>query len=294
MPMADKKKSQYLTKFDKKLVQVTPEDVDAAVEAANELRAAGEIEGVNIFGFVDVPLSALAKLAPMSRIHLQRCQDVDLEPLYGQAQLDSLVIGGDPVRVDLARFASLRHLSAFWHPKSAGLAALRKVRKVSLWKTGDRFRDIASLELSPTVSELSLTQSRLSSLAGIEQLPKLEELQLAYLRAPMDLSAVAQAGKLRVLYLGNIPKPLYLEAIGKCARLEILNVQSCGEFDTLHWMKGLEALDTFVFLGTRVKDCDFSVLTKLPILSHFGVDYRREFKPALKELKALLKAKIHA
>jgi hypothetical protein len=288
------RQDSFLTSFDPKLVEVTPKNVDAAIEAANELRAAGEIEGVNIHGFVDIPLDSLAKLAPMKRIHLQRCLKVELEPLYGQSQLESLVITPDPLRVDLARFASLSHLSAFWHPKSTGLEALGKLAKLSLHKTGDRFRDIASFELSQTVRDLSLTQSRLTSLAGIERLPALEELALGHLRAPVDLSAVSRAQKLLVLYLTNIPKPVHLEAIGNCASLKNVNVQNCGTFETLKWLKNLGALETFVFLGTRVKDCDFHVLTSLPKLRQVGVDYRREFKPPLEELKAMLKAEIHA
>src|SRR5688572_15250619 len=114
--------------FDQRLVEIRPGNVAAAVREANKLRAVGKIDGVNILKFVSTSIEALAKLAPMQRIRLQLCEDIDVSPLYeSQRNIEKLTITSAPVAVDLANFPKLRGFSGLWHRKSSGLDAPRRL-----------------------------------------------------------------------------------------------------------------------------------------------------------------------
>jgi hypothetical protein len=56
-------------------------------------------------------------------------------------------------------------------------------------------------------------------------------------------------------------------------------------------VKGLKKLDSFVILETKVADGDFSAILKLPSLTVFSADHRREYRPSIEELEAIVDAR---
>ena len=125
-----------LTTFDNRLMQVVPENAEAAVDIVNKALKAGKIDGVNIFGFKSQSVEFLARLRPMQRVNFQICRDIDTSPLHGQKGLRRLVCASEPVEVDVSHFPQLRNFSGFWHRRSTGLDALKHLEKVSLWPAG--------------------------------------------------------------------------------------------------------------------------------------------------------------
>ena len=290
--MAKANTSVRLAPFDARLVEIRPENAVAAVREANKLRAEGKVDGVNVFEFIGESLAALAELAPMDRIQLQSCEKIDVAPLYeGQRGLTKLTISSTPVAVELDRFDKLRELRGFWHPKSTGLGSLRHLEKLALWKLDDRFPDVASMGLSTKLKVLWLTQSKVRSLAGIAKLKLLVELQLAHLAGDVDFSELAKVPKLARIKLESVPRHRKLDALGKCSALKDIHLEKCGSVESIHWIRALKNLESFVIVGTRVMDGDFSAVPTLRALTTFSADHRREYRPSIQELEAIVDAR---
>lgn len=290
--MANPSTSVRLAPFDSRLVEIRPDNIDAAIRMANSLRAEKKIDGVNLLGFKSTSLQPLTALSRMERLQLQSCVQVDIGPLYDtQAGLAGLTVTSDPVEIDFSRFSELREFSGIWHRKSAGLDKLKKLVSLALWKLDDRFSDIESLGLSSKLRELWFTQSKIRSLHGVAKLKQLEALELAYLRGPVDLSEIAKAPKLKKVKLESVPQHLHLAALGKCKSLIDIHVEKAGSVETIGWVKGLKKLDSFVILETKVADGDFSAILKLPSLTVFSADHRREYRPSIEELEAIVDAR---
>ena len=280
-----------LTTFDKRLMQIVPANAQAAVEAVNKSLKAGKIDGVNLFGFNSQSVEFLAQLLPMTRARFQCCTNIDTSPLHGQKNLRSLVCASDAVELDVAHFPKLRTLSGFWHKRSRGLETLKHVEHLGLWQLDQRYPDIASLGLGRSVRELKITQSRIRSTAGVELLPKLKRLELNYLREKLDLAPIGKSKSIQELEIESVRNYINLPAVAGCRKLNYIQIEKGAPIDSIRWLSKMPQLTGFLATQTQVKDGDFSVIAKLKKLIYFNADNKREYRPPIDEVEALVEAR---
>jgi hypothetical protein len=286
-----KKPAVKLTTFDKRLMQIVPDNARHAVDIVNKALKAGLIDGVNVFEFRSQSVEFLAHLLPMQRVNFQICRDIDTSPLHGQKSLRRLVSSSEAVELDVSHFPRLQSFSGFWHRRSKGLDTLKHLEKASLWQLDQRYPDIASLGFSRTLRQLTITQSRIRSTAGVEQLPKLERLELNYLREKVDLAPIGKSKSIRELEIESVRNYINLPAVSGCPKLNYIQIEKGAPIASIKWLKKMPQLTGFLATQTQVKDRDFSVIANLKKLIYFAADNKREYRPAIDELEALVEAR---
>ena len=286
-----KKPAVHLTTFDKRLMQIVPENAERAIEVVNKALKAGRIDGVNVFGFKSQSVEFLARLHPMQRVNFQICTDIDTSPLHGQKGLSSLTCASEAVELDVSHFPRLKSVGGFWHKRSTGLDTLKHVETVALWQLDQRYPDIASLGLSRTVRELKITQSKIRSTAGVERLPKLESLELNYLREKVDLAPIGKSRSLKRLEIESVRNFINLPAVAGCRKLDYIQIEKGAPIASIKWLRKMPQLEGFLATQTAIKDGDFSVFAELKKLIYFDVDEKRECRPPIAEVEAMVEAR---
>ncbi len=126
----------------------------------------------------------------------------------------------------------------------------------------DSIKTIEDLDL-PELMKLSLIQCGIATLAGIENCPKLQWLDLSYMRNLSDISSLsALAPTLRLLGFENCPKITDFSVISELKQLEYLELKGKNELPNLDFIKELPNLK-LVNLTMNVLDGNLEYLKNM-------------------------------
>jgi hypothetical protein len=236
---------------------------------------------------------AVGALAPgLAELAINRGGLVDAGEIAGLSGLRSLELDlypGDSVE-PIGQLTGLVRLSV-GGPRVTGwrsLAACELLEEALLnGLTGANLRPFAGWS---RMRRLTITRRGLRSLAGIEQLGALEELDLRLLGVE-DLAPLAALPRLRSLRLIGLKAAHDLSALGGLRMLERLEVSRAGteesdivHIDSVRPLAGLGRLTEVVLFGTVIDDGDLTPLATLPGLRRLGL-YRVD-GPVVEELRA--------
>jgi hypothetical protein len=132
-------------------------------------------------------------------------------------------------------------------------------------KSDDKKASIKTIEDFdlPELTKLSIIQCGITSLKGIENCPKLQWLDLSYMRNLSDISGLATlAPTLRMLAFENCPKLTDFSVISELKELEYLELKGKNELPNINFIKALPKLK-FLILTMNVLDGDMSCLQRL-------------------------------
>ncbi|MEA2495924.1 MAG: hypothetical protein QOJ29_3835 [Thermoleophilaceae bacterium] len=210
----------------------------------------------------------------------------DVSPVERLSSLESLSI--EPSRhaqLDLSRLPRLRDLFAFARLVEESLADARNLERLALYQS--RAETVAAIALPNTLRELELTDSsRLTTLAGVERLDRLERLKVALAPQLREVRSVAAlAGTLSILELETCRKLSSLAGVESLAKLRHLEFGDCGAIPTLAPLRPLHELQgVYAWGDTRIEDGDLSPLAELPRLAELRMRDRGEYRPHVRDL----------
>ena len=119
-------------------------------------------------------------------------------------------------------------------------------------------RDISEAFSSSILDTLSIFQSRITSLEGIQKSQKMQCLYLYYNRFLQDISALAKVKKtLRALRIESCPKINDFSMLSELENLELLELSGSNELPSLSFLKEMKKLKTLIF-NVNVKDGDLT------------------------------------
>lgn len=199
-------------------------------------------------------ISALTLVSPASG-------DFELEPVRSLRSLRSLTVSA-PLLLPLDEFINLEIVRGVWHSKLTFKGCTR-LRVLDISKYNPKSKDLTSLAELPLLRELSLAQSPIVSVNGINRFPALERLDLAYAPKLRDLSGVELLPFLEELHCRNCPKLEHLSRSGILTRLRSLWLNGCASLPSLEFLNGMAGLNEFRFVNTNVLDGDLSPLLRL-------------------------------
>jgi hypothetical protein len=236
-----------------------------------------------ILGYRLRTLAPLLERATVRGLYLNEFGEFPLEELYACVELEALVIDGTRGVFDLARVPTLASLSCAWFEGLKIPDDHPGLRSFHLFEYRPKSFDLSGLFSSKGLRVLSVINSSLRSVEGIERFPAVEELRLSYLRGLRSLAPVARLRALRVLHVQNCRKALDAEALSGHACLENLRLVSGPDIASLGFLDSLPTLKRFVFMGSAVTDGDMRPLLRLegawfdgkPWYSHKEIDVRR-------------------
>ncbi|WP_139346547.1 leucine-rich repeat domain-containing protein [Sinomonas mesophila] len=238
-------------------------------------------------GFNEPSLEFLRGL-PIRELQIIDRRLTTLEPIYSLAPtLESLHVTTHPdLKIRLTELPRLHSLGAFWAQVKDTIGQIAGLEHLFLLTyTPD--------DLEPLSSHVALETLRmkdrpkLSSLAGLSQFPKLDQLGIYLASRLKDISALRSRSAIRELELESCKKLKKIDDLAECVGLRRLNLADCGDIESLGPLRGLTQLEElYLYESTKILDQDLSPIAGLPRLRILRMMNRRGYNPSVHELQA--------
>lgn len=188
----------------------------------------------------------------------------DISGIYSLKNLKGLGITSINLDIDLAHLNTLESLTLSWNKKFKNINQLSNLKGIYIWSYNPKNKNLEEFKELKNLESLLLAQCRIESLQGIQHLNKLSSLEIAYLRTLKSLKGIEGLySSLKFLKIEACKNIQDFSTIQTLSKLEILSLPRCGEVPSINFIRRLENLEAFSFLGTNVLDGDISPCTKL-------------------------------
>lgn len=176
----------------------------------------------------------------------------DYSPLYRMPQIKSLscsTIYGlrdeFSTSIDFAQINGLECVSAA-NGRQQNFNTVKTLKSLSL--SGYKRQDLSDAFDSSILDTLTVIQSKIKSLDGIQKSQKMQCLYLYYNRSLRDIGPLLHVKQtLRALRIENCPKIEDFSVLGQLENLELLELYGSNELPSLGFFKTMKKLKTFVF-----------------------------------------------
>ena len=131
------------------------------------------------------------------------------------------------------------------------------------------------------LKELVLTQLNIKSLKGIEELKKLENIQINYCNKLIDISHIAFCLNLKKVELDACKKIENIESLSSLTQVQGLRIINCGSISSLKFIREMTSLKSLSFGNTNIIDGD---LTECLRLDYVGTFDKKHYNIKVKDL----------
>jgi len=188
----------------------------------------------------------------------------DISGIYSLKNLKGLGISSANIEINLGNLSTLETLTLSWNKKFKNIHQLSNLKGLYIWSYNPKSKDLEEFKNLKSLECLHLTQCRIESLQGIEYIKTLNSLDIAYLRTLKSLKGIEGLySSLKFLKIEACKNIQDFSTIQTLSKLEMLSLPRCGEVPSINFIRRLENLEAFSFLGTNVLDGDISPCTKL-------------------------------
>lgn len=208
----------------------------------------------------------------------------DISGLYFIKNLVDLSLVGRGFELDLSRFPDLSGLSFDWHEGIKNLESSTGLKRLIIGSFNPKTRDFSALPSLRHLEDLEIIRSTVESLHGIERLPALTRLSLAYCPKLTEASE-ASSLPLNTLELESCKNIADLSFIERLTNLRLLRISKCGTIDSIKFINNLDELRSFSFVGTTIEDGD---LTPCLRLAHVGFSDKKHYSHTYQEVQRIL------
>jgi hypothetical protein len=256
------------------LVCVNPLNQAGALKAfADDTRS---YSGLHVAGIRD--LSFLADFPNLRYLEIVDQKGFNTRYLDGLSNLRGLRIEAPGAGIDFSCFPELEVFVGDWHAGNFNVHRCQELRQLRAWQFKPKSKDLTDLAHTTRLEWLALTQTDITSLAGLESLEDLRYFETAYASKLESLDVFAKGGvRLRELSISKARKISSYEPIASLQRLRRLRLSDCAPMANLKWTHGLDYLDFFSFVETNVEDGDLSPLLLLPKLRYVGTMDKKHY-----------------
>jgi hypothetical protein len=248
------------------VLPVTKGNRNQALADFKRLYDDGQCQGLRVSGIAD--LGFLEEFPDLLYLEIVEQKNVNTRPLDFLRNLRGLRLDSPGAGIDFARFEELEVFQGDWHSDNRNLDRARELRRIEAWQFKPRSGDLRDLANIPRLEILQLTQTNITSLAGVETLQDLRYLDVAYASKLESLAALTSTPPLEIreLHLSNAKKISGYKHIASLKHLRRLQLSTCAPMPDLRWTEEMDRLDMFSFVETNVQDGDLSPLLSLPAL----------------------------
>ena len=246
----------------------------------------GKYSGLRISGISD--LSFLEEFPGLLYLEVVDQKQIDTRPLSCLNNLRGLRLESPATEIDFGWFPELEVFVGDWHIDNCNLHLNRELRQLRIWQYKPRSADLSDLSRFTRLETLHLTQTSISTLAGIESLKDLRYVNIAYAPKLQSLETLTAESGIRELSLQNVKQIEAYAPIAAIPYLRRLKISSCAEMPDLKWTRSMKHLDFISFVETNVADGDLSPLLELPLLEYVGTMDKRRYNYKMNALNELL------
>ncbi len=261
------------------LVCVNPQNKNLALKAFADNKNCLSVNcfsGLHVSGIAD--LRFLSDLPDMRYLEIVDQKRVNTRYLDGLGNLRGLHLETPGAGIDFSCFPELEVYVGDWHADNTNVHRCQELRQLRIWQFKPKSLDLSELANITRLEWLTLTQTSITSLAGLETLEDLRYFEIAYASKleSLDAFAIGQM-ELRELEIKNAKKISSYEPLAALRRLRRLKLSACAPIPNLDWTNGLNQLDFLSFVETNVEDGDLSPLLRLPKLRYVGTMDKKHY-----------------
>ncbi|MED4402307.1 hypothetical protein ABET41_12880 [Metabacillus fastidiosus] len=232
--------------------------INESVKYINEFN----VKNVDVDDFNWDDLNFLKECLSIEKLSILNHFIKDLSGIYGLIKLRVLSINEATTKAEF-RIDELKNLEELYGelPKNTfGINKLKRLQKVELWGYKPKTRNLNEFKNLKSLNVISLAQSRLDTLDGIEKIVNLKSLGLYYLRTLKDITALQDVkAPITELFFENCKSIVDFSPIQNLKELEKLKISSSGDIPSLSFVSTLNKLKSLVFSGTNVLDENLTV-----------------------------------
>lgn len=287
----DESKIVGVTDWNKRLVQVTPENLEAALFCLAQWTKEGKVDGPCLRGFKGEDLKFLNEFSEIKSLEIMDCASVRLPSLEKFSKLTSLGLG-DTDRKEVLSLQNLECLESVygnWGKGIVGLGGLMKLRFVKF--LGCTVSSLADLRLPGSVEELRLVRGSFSTLSGWALLQKLTRLWLCDLSQLGSIGDIGSAIELDFVEIEGLKKVDSFAGLGSCRKIRNLSFIGNGSIETIGWITNLTRLESLGIYRTEIRDGDLEPVLSLPKLKSFGCDRKKNYRPSAKIVEESIRSR---
>ena len=194
--------------------------------------------------------------------------------------------------IEFSRIPTLGHLETNWTPLiDEGLFTCKSLVRLSLQGYKPKSHDLSRVKELRNLESLAIIQSPITSATGVEAIPGLKELCLAYCPKLVDLRPfVEMSNTLEQLELDHCKRISDLADLKVLTHLRKLMLSDCGSVASLSFINGMPHMEFLSFVGTTVVDGDMSPLFGL---KYAGFLKKRHYSHTPEEVDRIIKEQTH-
>lgn len=239
--------------------------------------------GINFYwGFRIESLNFLRLCPGIEKIYIAG-DNYELDVLNYLKRLSYLSTTSDVNNVDFANFRSLTECCISWSKKVQNLDQCVELTHIKIYKY-NLSGDLKMLPVFKKLRTLELVSSPINSLEGIEKYTLLENFGGYHLSRLISIAAIATLTELDTVILENCKKIEGFDALAANRKLTKIILTNCGKIPSIKFIKELETLSFFTFMGSDVLDGDMRPCIGL---KYFAFNNRRHYSHTESEIRAL-------
>lgn len=242
-------------------------------------------------GFREANLEFLQEWTHVQKLSLLNLEGADLSGLRRLPHLTWLLADGCDGRLDFTWIPNLRELYLSWTPITdlGSLPGTVEVLHLSGFKPADG--GVESLPDLPRLRELSVVNSKIQKLDGIERFKELVKLELALNPRLNFLCALSRSGhsKLEFLDICSCKKIADYATLQGLAALRVLRINAAGVIESLRFTVKLPRLEELRFVETTVTDGDMTPCLRLKRVAFTS---KKHYTHSVKQVKTLIGDKL--
>lgn len=283
MPINETDGFKYFESKEEKLLAIDSTRIDACMEYFK----AGDFAGIWInsaVGYKDDNVDFLARYPETRRVEIvARLQSIS--GLMALRKLQHLQISDFDRPIDFSAFPNLEVLRCEWAKTHHNVGSCRDLRVLHIRKYAPESMNLQELSTLCELRELELVQSKLASLKGIDQMGRLQDLQLSYMPRLEDIDDLASLeNTLKVAFFDHCRKIRNHAVLGKLACLKTLVFVDCGKLPSIGFIRSIPTLKNFRILRTDIADGDMSPCIGI---KHVDFDNKKHFSHTVDGIRRL-------
>lgn len=230
-----------------------------------------------VLGFCDSDISFVSGFKNVKNIHILATVQTGFEVLTSLPALESLSISPPPhAAIDFPNIPSLKHCSIQWWYGANSLLECNTLE--SLYISHSKEKDLKFLEKLSRLKTLTVSQSTIHSLVGLEKLTLLTKLELFHLRTLSTFDQLSGCSNLEELNIQMCSKFSDVSVLSKLAQLKKLTIDIRANILSIEPLISLPHLENVNLGGsTIVDDGDLECLLKFPSLKFANFRNRKHY-----------------
>lgn len=248
---------------------------DDSIDTYIEFICKNEIESIHICDlyYTADNIDFLKRCPSVKEVNLNSYHIKNIDAIYASNNLISLIINEAPCKIELNRLLKLEYLATDYSDIVC-IEELCFLKSLYLVNYNSKHKNLLDLKKLERLESLELVHSNVVSLDGIGALQRMKNLSIGYFKKLNDISDLKNNIKLQYLRIDDSPKIKDFSIIGNLKNLKSLALCDDKEMESIHFISDLHYLDSFIFIGTVVKD---GIIFPCKKLKHVEFDNKKHY-----------------